>query len=133
MKGRRILIVDDEPHVTRVLGMTLAREGYEIDTATNGMQALEKIRASAPDVMITDVQMPKMGGRALCETARERFPDWNALIMVMTSMTALEERSWIGKLKNIEFLEKPLSPRRLVSRLSAHFSGETALPEFDHE
>jgi DNA-binding response OmpR family regulator len=133
MNARRILIVDDEPHVTRVLGMTLAREGYEIDTAVNGMQALEKIETRAPDVMITDVQMPKMGGRALCETVRDRFPEWDALILVMTSMTAIEERSWVGKLKNIEFLEKPLSPRRLVSRLSAHFSSEAALPEFGHE
>lgn len=133
MNGRRILIVDDEPHVLRVLGMTLAREGYEVETAVNGMQALEKFALRAPDVMITDVQMPKMGGRELCEAARERFPECAALIMVMTSMTALEQRAWVGRLNDVEFLEKPLSPRRLVGRLATYFREEQAMPEVRHE
>lgn len=132
MTKRRILIVDDEPHVIRVLRLTLEREGYGIETAANGAEALEKIAEARPDVLITDLQMPKLGGRGLCEAVRERFPEDDFLILVMTSMTALEEREWVRRLKGIEFFEKPLSPRRLSSQLAAYFNSHAVSQDTDH-
>lgn len=129
MNKKTILIVDDEPHVIRVLRLTLEREGYEVDTANNGVQALEKMTAQLPDVLITDLQMPKASGRILCETACTRFPQSELLIIVMTSMTAVDERNWISAYKGIEFLEKPISPRQLVSRLAAYFNHAAAITE----
>lgn len=129
MNKKRILLVDDEPHVIRLLRLTLEREGYAVDTAANGMQALEKMDSCLPDVLISDLQMPKAGGRVLCETARSRFAESEFLIIVMTSMTAIEEREWVEKLHAVEFLEKPVSPRRLASRLAAYFHAEAAIPE----
>lgn len=125
MNAKRILIVDDEPHVIRVLRLTLEREGYVVDAANDGMQALEKIEDCCPDVLVTDLNMPKAGGRHLCESARSRFADKQFLIIVMTSMTAIEERNWTGKLDHVEFLEKPISPRRLASRIAAYFNALT--------
>jgi CheY-like chemotaxis protein len=119
MSKRTILIVDDEAHVIRVLRLMLEREGYEVACAADGHEALEKMAARRPDVMVSDIQMDGMNGRDLCRIVRERYPDEPFLILVMTSMTAAFEREWVRDLANVEFLEKPLSPRQLIARLAA--------------
>jgi CheY-like chemotaxis protein len=122
MKQRNVMIVDDEPHVIRILRLMLEREGYLVTTANDGHEALRLMEARVPDVMVTDIQMAGMDGRALCHEARARYPQHRFPILVMTSMTALSERAWARELADTEFLEKPLSPRQLVARLARHFA-----------
>ena len=122
MTPKKILITDDEPHVIRILRLMLEREGYLVETANDGYESLEKMAGFAPDVLISDIQMEGMDGRELCRTARQRYPQRVFLILVMTSMTGMDERSWVRELPNIEFLEKPLSPRQLVARLATYFA-----------
>lgn len=119
---KAILLVDDEPHVIRVLRLMLEREGYEVASANDGNEALEKMAARRPDVMVSDIQMAGMDGRELCRTVRTRYPDETFPIFVMTSMTASEERAWVRELAQVEFLEKPLSPRQLIARLTTYFA-----------
>jgi CheY-like chemotaxis protein len=121
MNKRTILIVDDEAHVIRVLRLMLERSGYLVISASDGNEALAKMAERRPDAMVSDIQMAGMDGRELCRTTRARYPDEKFLILVMTSMTASDERDWVRQLENIEFLEKPLSPRQLVARLAANF------------
>ena len=125
MSGHTVMIVDDEAHVIRVLRLMLERAGYTVTSANDGNEALGKLAAGRPDVMISDIQMAGMDGRELCHAVRERYPDETFPILVMTSMTASEERSWVRGLANVEFLEKPLSPRQLVARLATHFNERT--------
>ena len=113
----RILIVDDEPLVKRVLTLCLKREGYEVDSAGDGAAALERIRTQAPDFLITDINMPGMSGEELCRTIHTEFPQRRFPILVMTSSTGRESREWANNIPNTEFLEKPLSPRNLIARL----------------
>jgi CheY-like chemotaxis protein len=120
---RRVLIVDDEATVRRVLTLCLAGAGYEVEGAPNGAVALEKIRARAPDVLITDIQMPQMTGRELCSAIHAEFPERAFPILVMTSMTARENREWASLIPNTSFLEKPLSPRNLVRHLADYADG----------
>jgi CheY-like chemotaxis protein len=122
MSKRTILIVDDEAHVIRVLRLMLERCGYAVISASDGNEALAKMAETRPDAMVSDIQMAGMDGRELCQTVRARYPDELFLILVMTSMTAADEREWVRKLPNIDFLEKPLSPRQLVARLAAAFT-----------
>lgn len=129
MSKPTILIVDDEAHVIRVLRLMLEREGYEVHSASDGAEALGKMAARLPDVMVSDIQMDGMNGRDLCRTARERYPDAGFPIFVMTSMTASAEREWVRGLANVEFLEKPLSPRQLVARLATHFASSSTPQE----
>jgi CheY-like chemotaxis protein len=124
-----ILLVDDEPHVIRVLRLMLERDGYEVWSANDGNEALEKMSARRPDVMVSDIQMAGMDGRELCRTARQRYPDETFPIFVMTSMTASQEREWVRELANVEFLEKPLSPRQLIARLTTYFTNAAAPQE----
>lgn len=132
MNKRTILIVDDEAHVIRVLRLMLERSGYTVVSASDGNEALARMAGQRPDAMVSDIQMAGMDGRELCRTARARYPDEPFLILVMTSMTASDEREWVRQLENIEFLEKPLSPRQLVARLASAFPVLSTLPEHAH-
>jgi len=129
---KTILLVDDEPHVIRVLRLMLEREGYQVVSANDGAEALDKMAAARPDVMVSDIQMAGMDGRELCRTTRARYPDEPFPIFVMTSMTASGEREWVRELAHVDFLEKPLSPRQLVARLAAHFAHAATQPENTH-
>ena len=123
---KRILIVDDEPHVTRVLKLSLRPRGYEVESLCNPLEAVDKLKSFAPDVLITDIQMPGMSGRELCDRIQAEMPQRNFLILVMTAMAARENREWVSRMPNTEFLEKPLSPRSLVVRLDDYFAAAEA-------
>ena len=123
---KRVLIADDEPQMTRVLKLHLERAGYAVETAPNGQVALACVHASAPDVLVTDIQMPIMTGKQLCLALEEQLPQRLFPIFVMTSMTDRDHREWTQKIQNLEFLEKPLSMRALTAKLGKYFqSSET--------
>ncbi len=113
----QILIADDEPHVIRVLQRSLERAGYGVDTVADGAAALERIHAEPPDILITDIQMPRMSGEALCQRIREELPGRRFLIFVLTSRTEVEHREWSRHIPNLTFLEKPVSIRRLIATI----------------
>jgi len=119
-----ILLVDDEPMILRVMRMALEKVGYEVNTAIDGRDAFEKISASPPDILITDIEMPRMTGKELCLQIQETMPDRKFPIFVSTSLTALEHREWSGKIPNLVFLEKPISIRKLRTAISNFFAAE---------
>jgi DNA-binding response OmpR family regulator len=123
---KRILVVDDEPHMTRVLKLYLERAGYAVKVCLHGQDALTAVLAGAPDAMITDIQMPLMTGKQLCLALEEQVPERKFPIFVMTSKTDREEREWTAAIRGLEFLEKPLSVRALVARLDRHFGAVSA-------
>ena len=127
MEMKRILIVDDEPHIIRVVKLSLTRQGYHVDTARNGEEGLEKLHAQSYDVVITDIQMPRMTGKQMCLAMHEQIPDRTPLTLVLTSRTDLEHREWVQKLPKTELLEKPVSLKWLTSRLHEHFTNKSAL------
>ena len=122
----KILIADDEPHVLRVLKMSLEREGYAVDVCANGREALDKIQRQAPDVLITDIQMPLMDGEELCRNIQQTMPDRNFLIFVLTSRTEIEHRQWSREISNLQFLEKPVSIRELTEKLADNRAAHSA-------
>ena len=122
MNAKRILVADDEPHMSRVIELFLRREGYQVELVRDGQEALESILASPPDVLITDIQMPRMSGQALCMELAKRLPERDFRIIVMTSMTDREHREWTAEMRDAMFIEKPVSMRSLVATLSAYFA-----------
>ena len=119
---RTILIVDDERHVARVLTVALERAGYAVVTAGNGEEAVTRLVALKPDALLTDVMMPRMNGRELVAVVRNHFQECQVPIVVMTSSLELEHRDWVNNYSNLHFIEKPVSPRRIVQILDRHFS-----------
>ncbi len=112
-----------------VLKLFLKKNNFDIATANNGEQALKIALADNPDVVITDIQMPKMTGQELCENLIKNCPNPDRLLIVMTSRTDHELRNWAKSFEHMQFLEKPLSPRRLVAFLRDYFSNETETKE----
>jgi DNA-binding response OmpR family regulator len=128
MKMKHILIVDDEPHVIRIMKLALEKAGYSIDEAANGQQAVDRLQETLPDVIITDVDMPRMTGKELCMHIQETLPDRTFKILVLTSRAEDEHRVWSSAIDNLDFIEKPVSIRKLVARLDEHFAN-TAVDE----
>lgn len=120
---RRILIVDDEPHVTRLVRQRLSAEGYEAVTASNGVEALAKLESQGPfDAVVTDYNMPQMDGRELCETIRKRYANQQIQIYLVTARPEKPVREWANGLPRVEYIEKPISLQDLLGRLAKCFA-----------
>lgn len=119
---KKIMLVDDEMHILRILKLSLERQGYKINTYNNGQDALQALHQSHPDVLITDIQMPRMTGEELCKNIALEFPDRTFVIFVITSRTEVEHREWSSKISNLQFLEKPVSMKKLISIIDDHFN-----------
>lgn len=133
MNAKRVLIVDDEPVVLRVLRLALEKAGYVVESQPNGLRALESAISSPPDVLITDIEMPEMDGRELCQRIDIDFPNREFPIFVATSLTSLEHRHWSNSVDRLVFLEKPLSARKLLSALEKYFQSQPVLQTEEEE
>ncbi len=72
--GKRVLFVDDEPCMREIMAVLLNEEGYDVSTASDGLDALSQLRVSTPDLIISDINMPRMSGLELLSVVRRRFP-----------------------------------------------------------
>jgi CheY-like chemotaxis protein len=113
----RVLIADDEATVRRVMQLGLKNGGHEVAVAENGAVALAQIEVCHPDVLVTDIEMPRMNGRQLCEAVLQRYPERRFPIFVLTSLAEREHRSWSSTMRDLHFLEKPVSIRTLLARI----------------
>ncbi len=123
---KRVLIVDDHAPVIRVLRLGIEEAGFEVDSANNGSECLLKLCDGLPDFLVTDIDMPRMSGKELCLAIEEQFPDRTFPIVVLTSRTELEHRDWTRNIDNLEFMEKPVSVRRLVAHIRRCLGGASA-------
>ena len=126
MNTKCILVADDELHMIRVVKLFLERAGYKVDTASNGQEALDSILLDPPDVLLTDINMPRMNGQQLCMELQKQLPERKFPIFVMTSMTDRENRDWTEKIPNTALLEKPVSMRVLIADLARRFAQDPA-------
>lgn len=122
---RRILVVDDQPHIVRVIRLSLERSGYAVDAAGNGAEALVRLAEQSYDVLITDIEMPVMDGLELCETMHTRVSGRKPITFIVTAKTDAALRERAQALSDTEFLEKPLSLRQLTAKLEARFASAT--------
>ncbi len=113
----KILVVDDEPMNIKVLQILLKAHGYTVIIATNGLEALEQVRACLPDLILLDVRMPKMDGFEVCQQFRaEESTQFIPIVMV----TAFSEKQY--RLKAIEvgaddFITKPIDSHEVLARV----------------
>jgi two-component system, OmpR family, KDP operon response regulator KdpE len=113
---RRILVVDDEPQITRVLRTTLSGHGYSVHTASDGDEALEIMREWQPDLIITDLAMPNMEGLELCRRIRDK-----SLVPIIVLSVRGEEKTKIAALDSgaDDYLTKPYAPNELLAHVRA--------------
>jgi two-component system, OmpR family, alkaline phosphatase synthesis response regulator PhoP len=122
----RILAVDDEPNIVRLIQVNLERHGYQVETANNGAQALAKIRENRPDLLVSDVMMPEMDGFELLSTIR-RDPSLSDLPVIMLTAKAQDANVMEGYSRGADmYLTKPFNPAELlqfVKRILASLDG----------
>ena len=123
MSAVNVLLVDDEPHVIRVMKRALQRSGCNVREAGNGEMALDCLKTEQPDIMVTDIDMPKMNGRELCRWIDENLPERSFQIIVLTARAEAEHREWSAAIDNLHFMEKPVSMRALQSVINSLGSG----------
>jgi CheY-like chemotaxis protein len=111
----RILVCDDEPHITRTISLRLRKAGFLVETAEHGQSAWEAIEREAPDLLISDCQMPLMDGLELCRRIRADYRTTDLPIVLLTAkgyelpIKALQRELQISAVVN-----KPFSPRGLL-------------------
>ena len=113
--GARILVVEDEANERSGLAELLAAWGYEAETAADGAEALEKVAAFDPAIILSDLRMPRMTGMELLRHLREAHS--RAAFIILTGQGTVEEAVEATKLGARNFLEKPLDPKRLQVEL----------------
>ncbi len=111
-----ILVVDDEPRMVRFIRMNLELEGYRVEGAYSGIEALEKVRDQIPDLVLLDVMMPELDGFATLELLREI----STIPVIMLTVKSDEDAKVRGlELGADDYVTKPFSPRELTSRVKA--------------
>jgi len=119
-----ILVVDDEAHILHVVSLKLGNAGYEVITAADGEEGLEKAHSHKPDLLITDYQMPFLTGLELCEKlkadpATAHLP---AIMLTARGFSVNEEDLQRTNIKAV--LSKPFSPREVLGRVKALMNPE---------
>jgi two-component system KDP operon response regulator KdpE len=116
MSANRILVVDDEPQIRRIMRTTLVGTGYEVDDARTGEEALEKVREFRPELVLLDINMPGMGGLAAC---REIRSDPNVAIIMLTVHNSEAAKVEALDAGADDFVMKPFSTPELLARIRA--------------
>lgn len=111
----KILAVDDEKHIVRLVQINLQKEGYDVITASNGKEALERIAAEKPDLVIMDVMMPQMDGFEALKTLKSQ-PETVNLPVIMLTAKAQDADVFEGWKSGADlYLTKPFNPSELMS------------------
>ena len=117
MSTPKLLLVDDEKAITDNLGPFLSRAGFDVTIACDGADALDKVARVNPDLIVTDVMMPQMDGRAFLRTLRQQS-DWTPVIL-LTRVGEASERAMALEEGADDYLNKPFDPHELVARIHA--------------
>jgi two-component system, OmpR family, KDP operon response regulator KdpE len=116
LSSGRILVIDDEPQIRRIMRETLTSAGYEVDDARNGAEGLEKLREFHPDLVLLDINMPEMGGVEVCGSIRA---DSNIAIIMLTVRKSDADKVAALDAGADDFVTKPFSTPELLARVRA--------------
>jgi two-component system KDP operon response regulator KdpE len=112
----RILVIDDEPQIRRIMRETLTAAGYEVDDARNGLEGLEKVREFRPDLVLLDINLPEMTGVEVCKAIRA---DSNIAIIMLTVRKSDADKVAALDAGADDFVTKPFSTPELLARVRA--------------
>jgi two-component system, OmpR family, alkaline phosphatase synthesis response regulator PhoP len=120
----RVLVVDDDPDIVELLAYNLEKEGYEVQTASNGRLAIDIARVFLPDLLLLDIMMPELDGIETARALRTMADFRNTFILFLTARS--EEYSEVAafELGADDYINKPIKPRALMSRINALFRRE---------
>jgi DNA-binding response OmpR family regulator len=118
---RKILVADDEPSIREILSIQLARMGYEVALACDGVEAVEAYESQKPDLILLDVMMPRLNGLDACQKIRalEKKSGRRVPILFLTARDSTHDRTSAALSGGDEFVIKPVSLQELRERVEA--------------
>jgi DNA-binding response OmpR family regulator len=126
-----ILVVDDEASVVEVVSLYLKREGFQVQTAKDGREALDAIQATPPSLVVLDLMLPKVAGMEIMRRLRDD-PTNNTPVIMLTARSQETDRIYGLEMGADDYMVKPFSPAELVARVKAvlrRSKGGTALQQ----
>lgn len=131
--SRRVLVVDDEPHIRRLVRVTLTRAGFEVETASSVEDAITQVVARAPGLVITDYAMGKSTGIDLCLAMRARPETRDIPVVLVTGYSHELEGTGLRADHGVACVfEKPFSPSELVETVAGILADEWPVPPSPH-
>jgi two-component system alkaline phosphatase synthesis response regulator PhoP/two-component system response regulator VicR len=128
---KKILAVDDEKHIVRLVQVNLERAGYEVVTANDGKEALQKVQEEKPDLVVLDVMMPYMDGFEVLQNLR-RNPSTREIPVIMLTAKAQDADVFKGWQSGVDcYLTKPFNPMELLSFVKRIFDSMDGGPGGD--
>ena len=122
-QGRKILAVDDERHIVRLIQVNLERAGYQVVTAFDGTDALKKVTSDKPDLIVLDVMMPKMDGFEVLKRLQAN-PETREIPIIMLTAKAQDADVFRGWASGVSaYLTKPFNPLELITFVKRILSG----------
>ncbi|HEX7118887.1 MAG TPA: response regulator [Longimicrobiales bacterium] len=115
---RRVLVVDDEPYIGRIVQLKLEDAAYEVEVAADGRSALARLRSAAPlDLVLLDIMMPDGSGLDVLAELREIPHRRETPVIMLTAKGQETDRDEAARLGATDFLTKPFSPKKLLARI----------------
>jgi DNA-binding response OmpR family regulator len=114
MVGKRVLVVDDDEKTVDLVKLYLNRDGYRVDTAYNGLDALELAQKNHPDLIVLDLMLPGMNGLEVCRTLRQES---DVPIIMLTARSTDQDKLTGLEIGADDYVTKPFSPRELAARV----------------
>jgi DNA-binding response OmpR family regulator len=117
MKKGKILVVDDEVNITQILQFSIGAEGFDVLTAQNGEEAIEKARREQPDLIILDIMMPKIDGYEACRILKANPLTRNIPVVLLTAKGREIDKRLGFEVGATDYIVKPFSPNKLIERI----------------
>jgi two-component system, OmpR family, alkaline phosphatase synthesis response regulator PhoP len=125
----KILLVDDEPDILQMVSLRLKANGYEVETAGNGEEGLEKAKANHPDLIVLDVMMPKMDGYQVCRFLKKDTRYKKVPILMLTARAQGEDMSLAEECGADGYAAKPFDPPEFLEKIKTLLDAGTQSQE----
>lgn len=115
--SKKILVVDDDPVIIRLVQSFLSSKGFEVVTAYDGLDALVQIKRESPELVVLDIEMPEINGYDVCHELRFNS-DFDKIPIILLTIREQELDERLGKKINIEYLPKPVDTNKLLEKIN---------------
>ncbi|MBN1825321.1 MAG: response regulator [Candidatus Eisenbacteria bacterium] len=120
--SKKILIVDDEVYILHILDFSLGAEGYEVITAADGEEAIERAKKEKPDLVVLDIMMPKVDGFEACRRLKADSDTSAIPVILLTAKGREVDRRMGMEVGADDYIVKPFSPNKLIEKIGSFLS-----------
>ncbi|MEW6607406.1 MAG: response regulator [bacterium] len=118
MSKKKILVIDDEPYLVMALKIRLENVGYDVITASDGVEGLDKAQGENPDLIVLDVMMPKKSGYEVCQILKSDDQYKHIPIIMLTAKGQKSDKEWGEKVGADAYITKPFDDAELLSKIN---------------